>query len=271
MRITVIGLLLGFAILLLVDGTTRRQGVPDLFLSEAELAWIGQRVFLNECAGRQECLVHWNEGERFPSLGIGHFIWYPEGVDERFVESFPALVSFMKERSVPVPEWLEQDAPWPDRSAFQSVADSPRVEALRRFLAETKGLQAEFILRRARSSLKAVVAAAPKGERSLIRERLAALISTPGGAYALLDYVNFKGEGLSATEAYRGEGWGLTQVLRAMSGTPDGTVLEQFRNAAAVVLTRRANNASNPIEKERWLPGWLKRLDTYREPPESML
>lgn len=271
MRTLVIGLLLGFAILLLVDEVTRREDGLHLSLTEAELAWIGTQVFENECAGRWECLVHWNEGEAFPSLGIGHFIWYPEGVSERFVESFPALVAFMKERSAPVPEWLGQAAPWPDRDAFHRLADGARVEALRRFLAETKGLQAEFILQRAQASLTDVIAASPKEERSHIRERLAALIATPGGAYAVLDYVNFKGEGLSPDETYRGEGWGLLQVLRGMSGPVDSRVLEQFREAAAAVLTRRANNASNPIEKERWLPGWLKRLDTYREPPESTL
>ena len=50
------------------------------------------------------------------------------------------------------------------------------------------------------------------------------------------------------------------------------TALERFREAAGRVLTRRAENAGNPIERERWLPGWLKRLETYREPaggPES--
>lgn len=42
--------------------------------------------------------------------------------------------------------------------------------------------------------------------------------------------------------------------------------MAQFREAAAGVLTRRAQNADNPVEQERWLAGWLKRLETYKEP-----
>jgi ribosomal protein S2 len=79
--------------------------------------------------------------------------------------------------------------------------------------------------------------------------------------------VNFKGEGLSPTERYNDQGWGLLQVLLAMSGSPERSALVQFREAAGTVLTRRAENAEDPIERERWLPGWLKRLETYKEPP----
>ena len=32
----------------------------------------------------------------------------------------------------------------------------------------------------------------------------------------LIDYVNFKGEGVLETERYRGRGWGLLQVLEGM-------------------------------------------------------
>ena len=97
-------------------------------------------------------------------------------------------------------------------------------------------------------------------------DRLARLVATPGGTYALMDYVNFKGEGLSPSEQYRGEGWGLLQVLLAMEPEPGGSTRDAFREAAGRVLTRRAANADNDIERERWLPGWLKRLETYREP-----
>ncbi|MGM0767266.1 MAG: hypothetical protein ACQEV6_04500 [Pseudomonadota bacterium] len=265
----------GLAVVLMFITATvvcAREAPLQLSLSDAELEWIGDRVFQNECAGRHECLVHWNVGEAFPSLGIGHFIWYPEGEDGRFVESFPALINHMTTRSVSVPDWLSGDpvpgAPWSDRKEFQSSANSKRVTALRGFLAETKGVQAEFILSRARASLDKVVAAAPTGEQATIRQRLRALSASPGGTYALIDYVNFKGEGLSPKERYQGQGWGLLQVLRAMSVETDQSALLQFRKAAAQVLTRRADNAENPIEKQRWLPGWLKRLETYREPAQ---
>lgn len=241
----------------------------DISLSEAQLGRVGEKIFQNECAGKMECLVHWNRGEAFPSLGIGHFIWYPAGIDGRFVESFPDLVTFMQNQSVALPEWLEQldplDAPWPDRDAFLAVQDSERVVSLRQFLNANKPVQARFMFERAQASMERVVQAAPESERNQIRQNLKALTATPGGVYALIDYVNFKGEGLSDTEKYDREGWGLLQVLQAMDDVDAQSALDQFRQAAAKVLTRRAENAPKPIEKEKWLPGWLKRLETYRD------
>lgn len=243
----------------------------SLALTSAQLDWVGQQIFRNECAGRFQCLVHWNDGEAFPSLGIGHFIWYPKGVQGRFVESFPALIEYMEQRQASIPEWLRAldpfDAPWDDKAAFLAVDDSPRLAELREFLAGTQGIQAEFIFRRARQSLAGVVEAAPDDRKPEIAARLEALSQTPGGVYAIIDYVNFKGEGLSPTERYNGQGWGLLQVLLEMSGSPDQAALVQFREAAGTVLTRRAENAKDPIERVRWLPGWLKRLETYKEPP----
>ncbi len=246
---------------------------PDISitLEPAQMEWVGAQIFRNECAGQLDCLVHWNQGEAFPSLGIGHFIWYPTGVEGRFTESFPALIQYMVQRQAPVPDWLRKlepfDAPWPDRKAFLAAQDSVEVAELRSFLAGTQGLQAEFIVRRAKQSLTDVVAEAPADQRALVRTRLKALAATPGGIYALMDYVNFKGEGLSRMERYRGQGWGLLQVLLAMEADTAGEpALDRFREAAATVLKRRAANAENPIERERWLEGWLKRLESYREP-----
>ncbi|MBK1871956.1 hypothetical protein FE848_01860 [Marinobacter sp. 1-3A] len=239
----------------------------SLALKPAQLDWVGQKIFQNECAGKYECLVHWNESEAFPSLGIGHFIWYPEGVNERFVESFPALYEYMEQRQRNIPEWLRElepfDAPWPDRETFLKVSDSPEMAELREFLAGTQGVQAEFIFRRAKDSLATIIDAAPEHRQADLKRHLQALSQTPGGVYAIMDYVNFKGEGLSPDERYNGEGWGLLQVLLAM---PASSTLDEFRKAAGEVLTRRAQNAANPVERDRWLAGWLKRLETYREP-----
>lgn len=270
-RINYEPLLIGLVLLVLASGCrqTSVPPVPDIELTPAELTWIGDQVFRNECAGRKNCLVHWNDGEAFPSLGIGHFIWYPANVDGQFVESFPALVLFMREQSVPLPEWLNElepmDAPWPDRSAFLQAEHNETVSSLREFLWATRGIQAEFIAHRGRNALERVVARAPESHRALLRGHLQRLIATPGGTYAVIDYVNFKGEGLSEREAYQGQGWGLLQVLLAMPES-DRTALERFRAAAKTTLTRRADNAPQAIEREKWLAGWLARIDTYREP-----
>ncbi|KPQ30273.1 MAG: glucose/sorbosone dehydrogenase family protein [Marinobacter excellens HL-55] len=240
-------------------------------LDPQALAWVGDQIFRNECAARHQCLVHWNEGEAFPSLGIGHFIWYPEGQTGPFTESFPALLAFMVDQGVELPAWLDaarsRGAPWPNRAAFlQQASASSQVEALRDLLYSTRGLQVRFIRERADQSQAAVVAAVPGARQAIVRERLWQLGQTPGGVYALMDYVNFKGEGLAETERYEGEGWGLLQVLAGMDEGDASTVLDRFRESAGKVLTRRAQLAENPIERERWLPGWLRRLESYREP-----
>lgn len=251
-----------------LSAPTEVAGDISLALEPAQLDWVGQEIFQNECAGQFQCLIHWNESEAFPSLGIGHFIWYPSGVNERFVESFPALIEYMEQRQLNIPQWLRDqepfDAPWSDREAFLAVADSPEMAELREFLAGTQGIQAEFIFRRAKEALAKIVKAVPDARRQDVQKKLRTLSQSPGGVYALMDYVNFKGEGLSADERYNGEGWGLLQVLLAMQ--PGQNTLVDFREAAATVLTRRAQNADSPVERDRWLAGWLKRLETYKEP-----
>ena len=59
-----------------------------LEISKEELSKIAERIFQNEAAGKKDNLVYWNKGENFPSLGIGHFIWYKEGEPDRFERVF---------------------------------------------------------------------------------------------------------------------------------------------------------------------------------------
>ena len=78
------------------------------------------------------------------------------------------------------------------------------------------------------------------------------------GFYALMDYVNFKGEGTAITERYRGKGWGLLQVLEQMHD--DREPIEAFSEAAVFVLERRVANAPPERNEARWLPGWKNRI-----------
>ena len=55
---------------------------------------------------------------------------------------------------------------------------------------------------------------------------------------------------------YKGEGWGLMQVLLAM----EGKSVAAFARAAEKQLTRRTVN--NPPDK-RWLKGWINRVSKY--------
>jgi len=81
------------------------------------------------------------------------------------------------------------------------------------------------------------------------------------GTFALIDYVNFKGEGTLETERYKGQGWGLLQVLETMP--EGGDPVREFSQAAKATLARRVRNAPPERHEERWLPGWDARVERY--------
>lgn len=235
----------------------------SLDISSAEADRIGQKIWRNECAGTRDGLTSWNSGENFASLGIGHFIWYPKGKRGPFVESFPALRDYLRANGAKVPAWLASAAscPWPDRAAFQADFRSERMEELRSLLASTVGLQARFAALRLEAALPKMLAAAAPAEREKVRANFYRVASAPGGLYALMDYVNFKGEGASPTERYRGEGWGLLQVLAGMPAS--GAPLAGFRASADRALARRVELAPAERGEKKWLPGWRNRVATY--------
>jgi hypothetical protein len=233
-------------------------------LSDAELESIGRRVWQNECAGSRDGLTSWNAGENFGSFGIGHFIWYPRGVDGPFDESFPKLMKFFETNGRNVPEWMRGDCPWATRAAFQADFRSARMNELRDLLAATIRLQSRFLAQRMREALPKMLDAAPAAQRANIRAQFDRLAATGAGTFALIDYVNFKGEGTKATERYKGEGWGLLQVLAGMSGSGGGATKE-FAASAARVLTRRVENSPPDRNEARWLPGWKNRVRAYAE------
>lgn len=251
-----------------LQAAERPDESPAEELDDARARWIGERIFANECNLNVLCLTSWNAGEDFPSLGIGHFIWYRVGQQERFRESFPELLRYYESRGVSLPEWLRtmtpRDQPWPDREAFLADLDGPRLSGLRAFLDDTRDVQARFIIRRLQQALPAISAHAehPAAVESLFRQVAAA--RPPHGLYALIDYVNFKGEGVAPGERYGGQGWGLLQVLEHMHANPSGMpVLQRFAGAAAAVLERRVDNAPAERGESRWLVGWNNRVNTY--------
>lgn len=222
---------------------------------------LGKRIWANECAGSVPGLVSWNAGEAFPSLGIGHFIWYPAGVKESFDESFPKFVAFARSRGVQVPAFFDGAAPWPNKSAF--LADrSGRADAMRRWLAANVRVQTAFIIARSRASLPAMMRASRNPQT--VQQRYAALAATPQGMYCLVDYVNFKGEGIKTEERYKGCGWGLLQVLEEMRPCEAASAPAEFSRAASAVLRRRVANSPAERGEQRWLAGWLNRCATYR-------
>jgi hypothetical protein len=235
-------------------------------LSLAETRRIGNRIWQNECGGTVAGLTSWNAGENFASLGIGHFIWYPKGVRGPFDESFPKFVEFARGRGGKLPAFLStnESCPWKTRTEFTQAAQSPPMKELRDFLARTVNLQAEFLVHRLREALPKMLAEGGASNHAPVQERFDRVASTAMGCYALVDYVNFKGEGVLATERYAGQGWGLLQVLEGMTQESTGrSAVKNFADSAKTVLKNRVRNSPPERNEAKWLPGWLKRVDTY--------
>lgn len=237
-----------------------------LNLSQAETLRIGNRIWQNECGGTVAGLTSWNAGENFASLGIGHFIWYPKGVRGPFDESFPKFVEFAESRRAKLPPVLaaKDGCPWKSRAEFNQAAQGPAMKELRAFLTRTIDLQAEFLVHRLRDALPKMLAEGGPSNRAQVRELFDGVASSAAGCYALVDYVNFKGEGVLATERYAGQGWGLLQVLEGMTNHATGrAAVKSFADSAKTVLKNRVRNSPAERNEAKWLPGWLKRVDTY--------
>jgi hypothetical protein len=229
---------------------------------------IGRKIWQNECGGRVAGLTSWNAGEEFPSLGIGHFIWYPANFDGPFEESFHKLIQYAQERDASPPEVaLNRNCPWPNKQSFDADLDGPQLKALRTWLAHSVNLQTDFIMQRSRAALEKMKEAAPPGQQQQIESNYNKVATTPNGVYALIDYVNFKGEGTNPKERYDGEGWGLMQVLLEMREVPAGQpAAREFAAAAKRVLDRRISNSPPDRGEGRWRAGWHNRCDGYAQP-----
>ncbi len=243
-------------------------------LSSAEVKWIGQRIYQNECASRPENLIHWNQGEEFPSLGIGHFIWYPANYSGPFQETFPKMFSYVDSFSV-APAWLKRiepfKAPWQNRDQFQQKRVSNQTLALQKWLQETHEYQALFIVEQFRQRLIEHFELVPvKTSNARLIGLINRLLSFKEGRFALIDYTNFKGIG-SATEQYQGEQWGLISVLidvverqPEFESLTNQVLLDEFIQSAKNRLKLRVKLAPKSRGEQRWLKGWFTRLGGYR-------
>lgn len=242
------------------------QNKVNLKITDRELMIIADKIYQNETGGKKTDLVEWNSGENFPSLGIGHFIWAKSsGSNGVFGESLPELVNFYKAKGIKVPRVLEQNrfSPWRSRSELISKKNNgdPEITELIDFFDKTRDTQILYIFERLQNSLEKMLAASYDKEN--LRYQFYRVANSPNGLYALIDYVNFKGEGISTSGSYNHQGWGLRQVLENMRGRGEGqNALVEFSESAKYILTKRAKNA--PRNEWRWVAGWTKRADTYK-------
>jgi len=228
---------------------------------------IGVKVWQNECGGTVEGLTSWNEGEEFASLGIGHFIWYPSHAQGPFVETFPELIRFFKSNKVEIPRWIEEarGCPWKNREEFQIAlhANTKQMIDLRRLLQKNIPLQAQFLQSRLEQALPTLFANISEEKKNKIKTLYNRILAHPNGPFVILDYVNFKGYGTSQNEVYEGLGWGLYQVLDNMANPSDDDPIVQFVKSAKEILERRVKHSPPLRHEQRFLKGWINRLDGY--------
>lgn len=237
-------------------------------LTPQQLDAFAQRLWQRECGKSIANLTSWNEGEAFPSLGIGHFIWYPTNTTAPYKETFPELLAFLKHHKVALPSWLiaasTQGAPWRTRQEFLAAQNNTQMNELRTLLGSTVTLQAEFVVERFLKTRDALLSAAPAEQRNHVARQFDRLATTVQGLFALIDYVHFKGEGIQPTERYAGKGWGLLQILEAMDDLSTDPLQEFIAQAKKVLEQRVALGPAEKVEK-RWLPGWLNRIAGYAQ------
>ncbi|MEK7389707.1 MAG: hypothetical protein AAB036_08410 [Elusimicrobiota bacterium] len=265
-------------------------------ISDAQADEIGRRIWQQEGGGK--ILVWWDDTAQCSSFGINNYLWFPQGHDVPFQESFPQLIDFMVSKGTTVPGWIasKPPSPWKTRAELFAetltldrirlnppaawgmtpkmfaAADSPRMKELKDFLERTISLQARFSAQRMIDSLPKMRAAASPQEGPAIEKQFYRVACSEGGLFNLVDYVNFKGEGTNPKERYQSpngemEGWGLLQILQHMKGdAPGPAALNEFADSAEWVISRRVDNA--PAERREgdrnWLTRWLKRIQLYR-------
>ena len=245
----------------------------NIHLTQKQANYIAKKVWKNEGAGQDKYLVWWNKGEDFASVGIGHFIWFPKGHTERFREVFPQVVAFMEKKHVKMPVWLNSQTPlpWKNKAVFFQAkkSQSRQYRELFHFLKSTMSYQAEFMADRLAKALPQMLNTIDDPKRkALVKKRFYEVMYNKNGTvnerglYVLLDYTNFKGEGTLKSERYKGEGWGLLQVLEHMD-PKEPNKQKAFALSAKKMLSRRIKNSPKARGEERWRKGWNVRLDTY--------
>jgi hypothetical protein len=245
------------------------HSIFSLSLTNEQSKKIGQLVWNNECQGKTEQLIVWREGEHCASLGIGHCIWYPAHAHQNFRQSFPELIKFLKNQKVKLPIWLarniKQPCPWKTKAEFDLAKkkSDKRIVDLQKLLVQTIDYQVAYMMHR----LEQLMQGLRKGlypHKYHVYKQYERMISTPAGMFALVDYLNFKGDGISSSEAYQGHKWGLVSVLEHMSGTShDINAVHEFVRIADMVLTTRVVYAPSPEVEQKWLPGWRNRIYRY--------
>lgn len=284
-----------------------------LISEKSFLKKLSEALYKNEADCKNHNLTHWGKNEEFPSLGLPHAIWYGKTSSKKYQEQFPELVRYLRKNSTAKIQWPEilnknplPAAPWASQKEFseikklsleiENVKDSPQLAQLksqkkslykdayelfeiRYFLANPHilELQAQFVIEKTFLSLHRILAAShresPEATQSLYK-KIQLLLGTPEGVLAIVDYLNFKGEGLKVSERtpVGQHPWGLKTVLEIMPIHQPTDINIQFTQAANCSLQRLAyysGAADSPAQLQRyaWLNGgWKTRIESNYSP-----
>lgn len=225
---------------------------------------IVDKIYTNETGGNPDNLIYHNPKEGFCSIGIGHFLWFTDSTKAAFKETFPALLTemngtdgvFFDEVNTTIPD----KCPWKSQTEVDSAKATPLYKKLFAGLTSTKGkqLQVKYMAFRAAEALDEIII--KDKEMSSVIEQL---LADDKGTYAVIDYVNFKGNSASG-EDYNGHTWGLDTVLAVMPSDTTIPLMRRFEIAAETTLEARVREAKVLGKDESmFLPGWKKRIETY--------
>lgn len=224
-------------------------------------------IYANETGGKQDNLIIRNNKEAVCSLGLGHFIWYPEAVTEKkFKETFPTLlVDLQKTDGVfkGAPDVVIPSAcPWASAEQLQQEKSTEVYRRIYMGLTSNAGkrVQVNYMVARANEAIAETAL-----NDDVAAKKINELLSTEWGTYDIVDYVNFKGNNAPG-ESYGDFTWGFKTAIRVMS--EDATLKPEVRFQIAVetLLEMRVEEAKKLGKDESsFLAGWLKRVNTYSD------
>jgi len=234
----------------------------EIVISESEARTIGNEIAKNEGLSNRVNLISWRNVDNNASLGVAHFIWYPES-EKTSPISFNDLLSYLSQ-SNQLPNWLVnvKYPPWTSKDDYLSSKHDVFKSQLSYFLQDNVAEQTQFLILKLEAALPNMLKEikSPFAKMHLY-ENFYHVSMQKNGIYALLDYFVFQGDGTLASDRYNNQGWGLLQVLDNMKGNSDN-LLQEFITSADLLLTRRIANAPN--EETKLLLQWQRRLNTYR-------
>jgi len=235
----------------------------EILVDKSEANSIGLKIAKNQGITHPTKQISWHIDNKYASLGIANFIWFPE-IPVSTQPSFNGLLKYISQTQG-LPVWLvDKDyPPWSSRQDYLSSKHDLFKRQLNDFLQKNIDTQTQYLIIFLEARLPKMLdqIKSPFAKMHLY-ENFYHIAMEKNGVYALIDYFVFQGDGIYASDRYRNQGWGLLQVLDNMKGKSNN-LLREFIYSANLLLTRRIANGSS--EEEEQLANWRIRLNTYLE------